>query len=547
MATSFNFGGKSITLAGAYSRIVSGRNNPPQDLDFGKVLIIDINGDIAGGAGINGEHASGKDAIYSFSDLSTFRDFSFSGVWWRAAQYLFTPNGQSIGASSVSVIKPFTTVASSMTFTAVGSATNGGTFKFDTLDEGTGANGVLEGSDLKSGYAFTIETGEVDTSKWIFKVWRGNYKGDSTGLITPALSFDEIELASNLANPALIAQSPEFDNIQNLIDWANDSESFASYFKLDATSAIAGDGSIDAADVSGVSGFNLSVGGTQVANATDLNDALDTITDLNYNFIIAWDNGAKPEASTDVLKVKTFVETQSDFNPQLHVTDQIGDEDSISNAVTTTSALDSDKVVYTFGSIKKTSQLSNTNLVDMHPIFHLAFHVGRLAGLEPQVPLTFKSIDINGLVKQLNRKEQEQLLNAGVLCTTFNTLINDFVVLQDVNTLQNNKYTLNQDGTSHVIQYRRIAAQLNAELKVNATRNLLSNPTGTNRNTLSESDIKDFVQGYLQRKIATDLQDNLILSYKNVTVKRDQDAYFVTYEFVPNDEIRLIFFTGFAL
>ena len=151
MATSYNFGGKKITLPGAYSRILSGRNNPPLNQDFGNVLIIDLNGDIAGGSGINGTHSQGKDSIYSFNSLPDFRDFSFSGLWWKAAEYLFKPNGNNAGVSNLSVVRPYTTSPAVMTFTAVGGGANGGTFKVNTVDESTLANGVLDSTKLKSG------------------------------------------------------------------------------------------------------------------------------------------------------------------------------------------------------------------------------------------------------------------------------------------------------------------------------------------------------------------------------------------------------------
>ena len=547
MPTSFRFGNKTVTLPGAYSRILSGRENPPLNLDYGNVLIIDLNDDIPGGAGINGEHASGKEAIYSFQSLVNFRDFAFSGLWWRAGLHLFTPNGADAGVSTLSVVRPYTTVAPSLTFTATGGGSAGGTFKIDLRDEGTGANGVLDSTNLKSGYAYTVTSGVEDTDKWIFKVWRGAYRGDTTNYLTPVIPYNEIEDVTSIANPDLIAESPEFNNIQDLLDWAGGDEDFAKYFVLDATSSVTGAGTVDSDDVTAVAGFNVAIGGTSTANSGDLDDVLEAIKDENYNFIIAWDDDATPQASADITKVQAFVEQDAEFDPQLHTTDQLGDEDSITGAVATATGLDSDKVVYTFGSIYKESQLSGTNKVLMHPIFHLAYHVGRLAGLPPQVPLTYKAIDIAGVNKKLTVQERTQLLKVGALVTFYDNKVNDFVVLQDVNTLQNNKFTLNQDGTSHVIQFRRIAAQLNAELIINARTLLLSDPSGVNRNTLSANDVKQFVQGYLRRRIATTNADNLIISFKNVTVTRNQDAYSVTYEFEPNSEIRIIFFTGFAL
>jgi len=548
MATQFIFGGRTRKLPGVYSRITSGRDNPPLDLSYGNVLIVDINGDIPGGAGINGTNTSGKDAIYTFRSLANFRDFAFSGLWNKAGEYLFRPNGADVGASAVLVVKPFTTTPADMTFTATGGGSAGGTFKIVTLDESTGANGVLDGTDLKSGYAYTIETGVINSSKFIFKIWRGGYKGDSTNYISPVVPFDEIELSSHLANPQLIVQSPEFDNIQDLIDWAEGDEEFAKNFKLDSSaSSVTGAGTVDSDDVTRVSGYNLAINGAQTANSTDLTDALNAVADINYNFVIAWDDTTAPESSTDVLKVKAFVETQSEYNPDLYTTMALGGEDSQSGAIASTASLNSDRVVLNYQSVKKTSQLSNTSRVTLHPIFATAFIVGRTAGLEPQVPNTKKRIDINGLVDNPTKLEQETLLDAGVLALKYDNTVEGFTILQGVNTLQNNKYVLNGDGTSHVIQFRRIAAQLNAELKVNINRNLLSDPNGVNRNTLSSSTLKSYIEGYLQRKVATTTDDNLIISYRNVVVERDQDAYFATYEFVPNSEIRIVFVTGFAI
>lgn len=138
-------------------------------------------------------------------------------------------------------------------------------------------------------------------------------------------------------------------------------------------------------------------------------------------------------------------------------------------------------------------------------------------------------------------------MDEGVLVTVYDSDRSEFTVLQGVNTLQNNAYQLNPDGTSFSIQIRRIAAQLNQELIYNAKNQLLNDPLGVNRNTLSEKDLVEWTKSYLGRKLATDTQDNLIFSFQNVTVTRDQDAYFVTYEFEPNSEINKLFFTGFML
>ncbi len=75
-----------------------------------------------------------------------------------------------------------------------------------------------------------------------------------------------------------------------------------------------------------------------------------------------------------------------------------------------------------------------------------------------------------------------------------------------------------------------------------------------NINTLSAGTLKNWVSDYLSSRVATQDQDNLIATtatvsggFQNIIVVKDQDAYKVSYEFVPNGEINKIFFTGFMV
>lgn len=551
MATSFYFNGRRRTLPGVYSRIVSGRQNPPLDLDYGNVLIIDntasgvnnltANG-IRGGSGVNGEQNQGRDSIYTLSNLADFQEFVGHGWWYKAGEFLFRPNGTDPGVSNVYIIKPATTTSATMTFTATGGGSNGGTFQFKTLDEGVQANGQLTSTLLTTGYAFSIITGVVDSAKWIFQIYRGTYRG----AYSDGIAYDEIDSATASASPELLAESPEFNNIQELIDWATADTIFGSYFVLDTTNSVtAGTGTINQADVTAAAGFNVATGGSETYDQID--EALATVADLDYNFVITnFNNSARtPHADTNVIKIVAHIQDAATRYDKFLVLQ--GDDTDIIRDITSAESLDSDRVILVNSAIKKVSQATNDGFRTWDSLFHMAYVVGRLAGLPPQVPLTFKALDIDAIVTTLTETQQVTALNAGVLTTYFDSDFRQFIVLQDINTLQNNANVLNADGTSHVIQFRRIAAQLNKEIVINAKQQLLSDPLGVNRNTLSEQDVINWTKSYLERKIATDNEDNLILSYQNVTATRQQDAYFVTYEFVPNDEIRILFFTGFAL
>ena len=178
---------------------------------------------------------------------------------------------------------------------------------------------------------------------------------------------------------------------------------------------------------------------------------------------------------------------------------------------------------------------------------HAAYILGRPCGLLPQVPITNKTIGIEGLVHNLTERQREQALRSGILTTYFDTDFGDFVCLKGVNSLQNNANLINPDGTSYSIQVMRIVTQLNHDLTINAKLQLLGQPQGVNRNTLSAAYVKNWTEAFLETKVATASQDNLILSFRDVTVSRREDSYWVTYGIVINNEIDKIFFTGFMI
>src|SRR5690606_30211343 len=164
MATKVFFNNRQVKLPGAYATVVSGEKNPPRSLDFGKVLVIDTGEEgltWGGGAGIDGELASGQDAVYKFDNLADYQAFLKGGLLYKAAEGLFVPdrrNAAAIGASEVYHVKAATTTAAKLTF----STTSGGSFVFKTRDEGVVGNGVVVSDHLEKGYAYTVETGTVD-------------------------------------------------------------------------------------------------------------------------------------------------------------------------------------------------------------------------------------------------------------------------------------------------------------------------------------------------------------------------------------------------
>jgi hypothetical protein len=195
--------------------------------------------------------------------------------------------------------------------------------------------------------------------------------------------------------------------------------------------------------------------------------------------------------------------------------------------------------------VKETSKALAGGYRTWPTLYHAAVVLGRICGLQPQVPVTNKQISVDGLTHNPTKRQQEQALDAGVLMTVSDQFRGGFKVLQGVNTLQDNADLFTSTGASFSIQFERIVAQINRELVINSETDLLAQENGVNVNTLSPGMIKTWVENYLGRRVALPEQDNLILSFKNVTVTRVDDYYKVTYGIVPNNEITKIFYTGF--
>jgi hypothetical protein len=697
MATSKFFNNKKITIPGVYSTIKSGIKNPPITSDYSKVLIIDTGttpiAGWGGGSGINGQLASGQDAIYQFTDLNTYREFLKGGLLWKVAEGLFTPDGAENGVSTLYHVKAATTTKATLVFTATGGGAAGGTVNFSPKDEGIIANGKLDSSNddnLYKGYAYTIESGVKDTDKWIFKVWRGSYTGLYSG---DSISYDGV--SKTASSPILLAQSPEFDNMSTLISWMEEDASFGEYFELNSSSTT-GTGVVNSADMTGKSDYQVSssvgVEGTENFSASDLTDALEAVKDLHYTHILCdrygttsgtaqietvtlpatsaatqgdyillynhtgetvavWldidGDGTAPTGTNYVnanYKVEVDIATggssatngtafyealkaQTSWSSQVtllnngdgtvtitqgdagDVTDAIPKDASDATAGSITSSTDADgadgtttyngsqvgaivthiqtdakydkymffgggkdvtefdqssssskvyaeyfdseQVIVVHGNVKKSSNLTASGFRTWPTLYHAAVCLGRIAGLPPQVPGTLKSIGVEGLAHNLTDNEKEVALDAGIMVSYFDNDFNDFVILQAINTEQNNDNLINSDASSFSHQINRIKAQLNYDLVTNAKIDLLGDPSGVNRNTLSPTQVYNWTEKFLKSKVASASQDNLLVAtedvpngFKDITVTRTQDNYNITYGFVPNGEITKLFFTG---
>jgi hypothetical protein len=639
MATKVLVNGKFQTRPGVYATIKSGVINPPVNLSYGNILIIDdgIGADWGGGSGINGTFKNGIDSIKSFDSIQTFRAFVKGGELWNLAQPLFNPSGSLAGVSKIFLARAATTTPAEIEVTL----TNGA-FTLQTKDEGVNANGVLDDDDnLSIGYAgklirvnipqttatfvttttqasgvstpqinkvvatninigdvFSVTVGgntvtrtatstlsselytalaaalnanvtiaaaitaTVDVTgliitadanntpftqtssvtaapaQFIFQIWTGTYKGLDTN---NNVSYDGVE--SEDTKPQLIIQSPVVTAVQDLLDWFSSSQDFNEGFVLKSGSTASGN--IVVADLVTYPDYILASGGTESYGSTDFDDVLGVINNLDFTFFLGtkYGNDAK---SLNNTKIFDFINNDSKYERFLVIGGGY-DKDSFDNGSNSSTGIavyyNSDKVIVVHGGVKKSARtLSGFNTYSQ--LYKAAQILGRISGLEPQVPVTLKSVSIDGEIHPLSDAEQEIAIAKGVLYTYYDYELQRFVVGQDINTLQKNEYLINEDNTSFNIALKRIEAFLNKSIMIDGKIRFFGGNNGGNRNTTSPSEVIAWAEAYLKTKTATSLSDNLIIKAQNIQASIQEDNLFLNYEFVPNTEISKIIVTG---
>lgn len=539
MATSHFFNGKQVKLPGVYSVVKSISPAVFSVATYSKAIIINTDPTIGFGGSINGELTKGTDALYRFRNLSEAQSFFKHGKLWNLANPLFRPSTSDgvDGISELYYINALTTKAPTIT----PAFSTGGSLVIQCKDEGPCSNGVTvttdEGSQLSQGYALSIITGERDTTKYIFQLWLGTFKGNHTD----NLPYDGVAAASAL--PELVVQSPEVSSIKEFVDWAESNEDFVNGFAIKEYT----DKTLTTADKTSNT-LVLAKGGTATYSSTDLEDVLDTIKSLDFNVIFSLNVHGATGSDTINSRLQLFVQKETKFAKFLAVPGvSSGQKKDFADNCTAAKAFNSEKVWLIHGTPRKNSSISPKGYRVYDSTYLTAAIIGRTIGLAPQIPCTFKNIGIDGLEVNLTDLQKTDALDSGVLTVVYDEDFGEYVILRGINTLKDNAKIQNPDGSSFSIQITRICAQLNQDLSINAKKEIFGTNTGANANTVSTKYIENWVKAFLSSKIATPQQDNIILSFSDVSTVRKGDALFTTYKFETNTEIAFAFFTGFAL
>jgi len=459
----------------------------------------------------------------------------------------------------------------------------GGTISFVPRTEGTVSNGVIAGSNLAKGYASKLKAGIVDPTKFILTCWKGNFRGVDDMSATYTRWVDTATFAVNNTviyngfiwrslqsantgndpissptywemqtsgyptygssdplkdSPTLLATSPEFSTLEELAGWMRNDFTFNQSFNFSSANIISNGGLVPADLISNL-GYNLSSGGTEVYNASDITDALSQIVEEDYTFILSNDYSTN---ATSVFNTQLLAHVMADATYDKYVIIGGGNDNTEFQSVSITAGqyFDSSRVMVIHSG---EFQPKIGGGVNKYPSLYSAAGVlGRMAGLQPQVPVTYKAIAMSSPVHELTTRERERALDAGI--TNFRWVPGlNWVVNQGVNTLQKNSQLVNPDGQSHDMTIERIKAQLNKELVINARITFV----GQNLNTASPEVLKVWTEGFLRGRTASPASDNLIIDFQDVTVTQTNDSLFINYGFIPNGPVNKLFFTGYIL
>ena len=533
MAIPVNFNGRRVIEPGVYSQIKSGVPAKQPVVTFGNLLLIDTGSfdseqASGSGSGIIGEFSNGLESVYGFDNINDFKGFMKSGVFYDVADYIFNPSNSSDdrGPGMVYYVKAAKTASSIISLKLVDAIIG-----IKTKNEGELYNGAEINNVLYKGYSAVVTRGEIDNTKYIVSFYEGNYKGKTySGELIDG--YDKGEIA-----PTLLSKSIEFSTYEEFITWTNSDSNFNKLFNVYDYETFEN-------DLTNLIGKNtLSIGGFDVFTSEALEAVLEISKEIDNEFFLT-DKHAEAVKSIENFRINEFLKEKREYQKFLIVgggnSAQDFDADEFSS-VQTAEAFDSPNVILAHGGVKRMNMISKKE--EVLPSFYYAANLaGRLGGLQPQEPITYKKLKVSNFVHNLTEKQREKALQKGVV---HNRLVSDLgsVVNQGINTLQKNTQLFNPDGSSYEISIMRISSFLNKEL-VRVLRPLF---IGNSVMKASPEDVKLAVVNYLRSRCATPQNDNLIINFENVTVKFQEDYYDIQYGFYPNGPVNKMFLTGFML
>lgn len=529
MATKSLINGKYVQRAGVFSTIKSAIRNTTNQNSYRNILIIDdgIGAGFGGGSGVNGAYKQGSNSVYTFDSPEQFKAFVKGGTLWSLAKPLFNPAVGQLGVGKIFFVRAATTTAADINV-----AVTNGSFHIKTKDEGLNANGVLVSGNLTQGIAAKLVKNAA-TGKFKLQLWHGTYTGLDATNNTP---YDGVLQAQ--AKPQLLVESPEVVLVADLVAWMQSNATFNVGFELQAGSTATGN-FVDA-DLVTYPSYILAAGATESYGSTDFDAALAVVNNQDYVHILSMKYGANAQDPNND-KLVDFVKKNgtSKYDRILVIAGGKDKAERTSVTKVATAHFNNDSVIIVHGAVKKTSRaIGGFNIYSQ--LWHAAAVLGRTAGLPPEVPVTLKSIDIDGVVDSLEDQDLEDLISMGAVGSYYDHELELFVVGLDVTSIQSNEFLINDDGATYSWQLKRIVADTNKFIVITGKKHFFDpNGLGGNRLESSPEEVTVWAQKQLASKVGTTL-----VNYKNVAASLTQDIVNLTYDLVANTEVKQIISTG---
>lgn len=531
MATVVNFHGKNYIEPGSYAVSVYNPTSVVNVSEFGNVMIIDTglakNGDyeFAGGSGIHGELNKGLKSVYEFDNYEDFLSFMGGGLVGDIAQKIFTPRDGVAGAPKLFYCRAATTKCANITLT-FGS---GNSLILKCKNEGEVGNGVIDGGVLKVGYAARVITGSDDPSKFKCQVYRGSFMGvDKDGEPYGSASLSK-------ATGNLLAESEEFETLEELYNWARSDKYILANFVVSMTG-------VKTSDISAVTLTAATGGKTEWLKDSEYADVLEAISELDVTFFLATNTSVGDGISSATTgRLFTFLKNDAKFTEFLVIPGGSSDSDLFGESGSSQAIAkyyDSEQVVVVHGA-PIVNRKDGNGTKELPSIYLAAAIIGLAAGQAPQQPLTFKRVGYQSFSYDLKKKEREKALQAGIMHVR--NLSGYWCVNQGITTLQDNKKSIASDGQTMELSIALIKAQLNKELIVDSANRFIGDTSAVNA---SPQTIKNFTETKLSSLTAKTGEDNLLKSWKNVKVVQKNSDFQITYDFAPNLPVNKLFFTG---
>lgn len=542
MATSHVFNNKRYKLPGVYATTKADITPAAVVADYGRVLLIDTGSNAGWGAG----QAS---TLYRIQSASDFRNIVKGGPLYPLGTALFEPSNirDTAGVSEVLFISAKSVVNGKMSLQAILTETPT-PLDLNCKNLGSWANtefvDVVTKEVLKKGYQMKIEreAGSELTHPWHrFSLYESQYTGINS---LDGMPYNSI-YAENITSNRLITISPKITSFEQFFDWLKTDVIMSDLFEVSSETEaqiIALGNTNNKFNVSGIGVDEdcLVTGCSETYTPEVLDEVLSQIQNVNANFVLC----DQKLLHANNLKIQYWASNESRF--PIAVVIPGGDSKAeFADTIAAAKTFNNDLTRVVYNGIK--SLLNNVNgQARLHSsLVHAGYLLGREAGLTPQVPMTFKEINISGLISPISENDKEDCLDNGIMTTYYDDDIERYVCLKGINTLQNNTQLVNQDGSTHSTQCRRIADYVNREMIIDAKRDLFTQRNGVTIVTLTEKFLRDWVEVKLKQKVNREL----IAAYlpESISVVREQDAYFVSYKFRPSYEINFIFMTGFMI